>query len=70
MPVVTALLLVLALSHEPTFVWFNLLRFTPESRWEYVDSVETLEACQDLRKQYEEEQPGNYYCLPAQVKIA
>jgi len=48
------------------WIWFNLLLFS-NGHWVYVDSLETLEDCSDLRMQYEEKYPGNYYCLPIQV---
>lgn len=52
---------------DPIYVWFNLVEFTPEHKWRYVDTTDTLEECQALRVQYEADQPGNYYCFPARV---
>jgi len=49
------------------YIWFNLLLFS-SGHWMYVDVFETLEECQDERKMQEIINPGNYYCLPAQVK--
>lgn len=49
------------------WVWFNLVLFS-NGRWLYVDAYETLEACQEARQEIEQEEPGNYYCFPANVK--
>jgi hypothetical protein len=59
--------LLLLADNGPVHIWFNLLEHTPDHKWRYVDSLETLEECQDLRVWYEQSNPGNYYCLPAQV---
>lgn len=48
------------------WIWFNLLLFSA-GHWYYIDSLETVEECQDLRIWYEQTNPGNYYCLPIQV---
>jgi hypothetical protein len=49
------------------YIWFNLLLFS-SGHWMYVETLETLEECQELKIWYENVHPGNYYCLPAQVK--
>lgn len=48
------------------WIWFNLLMLH-NNHWYYIDSFETLEACQVELKEYEEEFKGTYYCLPHQV---
>lgn len=50
------------------WIWFNLLLFT-NGHWKYIDALETLEECQELQKWYEQHEPGNYYCLPANVEL-
>lgn len=49
------------------YIWFNLLLFS-SGHWMYVETLETLEQCQDERKMQEIISPGDYYCLPVQVK--
>ncbi len=51
----------------PIYIWFNLLLFS-DGHWAYLDSYETLEECQQERTELEKTVPGNYYCLPANVK--
>lgn len=51
----------------PVYIWFNLLIFA-NGHFIFINSYETLEECQEVRALYEEYQPANYYCLPANVK--
>ena len=64
-PLVIAVLLLA--DNGPVHIWFNLLEHTPDHKWRYVETLETLEECQDLRVWYEQVKPGDYYCLPARV---
>lgn len=48
------------------WIWFNLLFLHNGQMW-YIDSFETLEKCQVELKEYEQQYPGSYYCLPHQV---
>lgn len=52
----------------PQIIWFNLLLFSG-GQWTYVDSFDTLEACQEDRVEYEKQFPGNYYCFPHKVQL-
>lgn len=52
---------------DSIYIWFNLLLFS-NGHWMYIDSFQTLEECQVSQHELEVEEPGNYYCLPANVK--
>lgn len=48
------------------WIWFNLLLFSA-GHWHYIDAFETVEDCQVAQHELEQTNPGNYYCLPANV---